>query len=169
MGANGQKSTALPKGKRVAFRPAPNKSRHVHRRLLACVLTHYSYTGNRLLKNDFYKSISYGRRTGLKIPRPQGHPGSSPGSGTRVFFLGNSALFRCRRASAIRRMGLKVPFVYKSLVPSAACKAQPSNGPYTLLTRSAKESSAVVAALPPERRRQRAARSGSTPRRHRSR
>ena len=102
-----------------------------------------------------------GRRMGLKIPRPQGHPGSSPGSGTRVFFLGNSVLFR-RRASAIRRMGLKVPCVYKSLVPSAACKAQPSNGPYTLLTRSAKESSAVVAALPPERRRQRAARSGST-------
>jgi hypothetical protein len=42
-------------------------------------------------------------------------------------------------------MGLKVPCVYKSLVPSTACKAQSSNRSYTLLSRSAKESSAVVA------------------------
>ena len=150
MGANGQKSTALPKGKRVAFRPAPNKSRHVHRRLRACVLTHF-LTQAIVLKNDFYKSISYGRRTGLKIPRPQGHPGSSPGSGTKLFVLGNSTLLRCRSALADRRIGLKVPCVYKSLVPSTACEARSSNRSYTFLSRSAKQSSAVVATLPSER------------------
>ena len=56
-----------------------------------------------------------GRRMGLKIPRPQGHPGSSPGSGTTLFLLRKSALFRCQIALAGWPKGLKVPCVYKTL------------------------------------------------------